>query len=166
MITMLVGCGKNTPEVPPRQVVVVMAEQKDFPIYGNYVGVTKASLEVEIRARVDGFVEEELFLEGSMINKGDVLYRIDKRTYQARVDRLKAGMDHDMAALAKAGRDVERVKPLYEQNAASQLDYDNALKWQLMLRVCWGNWRKVFLGALNGRYFMTPPILSRRRLTK
>jgi membrane fusion protein (multidrug efflux system) len=127
MSTMLVGCGENTPEVPPRQVVVVRAELKDFPIYGRYVGVTQASLEVEIRARVDGFVEDKLFLEGSVVNEGDVLYRIDKRSYQASVNRLKARLDHDKAALAKAGRDVERIKPLYEQNAASQLDYDNAL---------------------------------------
>ncbi len=124
---LLAGCHKEVPQVSPPPVVVSPAEEKDIPIYGCYVGVTRASLDVEVRARVNGFVEKQLFVDGSAVQEGDILYHIDNRPYQARVNRLKAKMASDKAALAKTERDVKRLKPLYEQDAASQLDYDNAL---------------------------------------
>ena len=107
--------------------VVTAAQQKDIPVIGHYIGVTRASLDVEVRARVDGFVEEQFFVEGSAIKEGDPLYRIDDRPYQARVKRLKAKLSSDEAVRAKAERDVTRMRPLFEQDAVSQLDYDHAL---------------------------------------
>jgi len=127
LMTVFSGCREEIPEVVIPEVVVSPAEKKDVPIYGRYVGVTRASLDVEVRARVNGFVEEQLFVEGSAVQEGDILYRIDNRPYQARVNRLKAKLASDKAALSKAERDVKRLKPLYEQDAASQLDYDNAI---------------------------------------
>jgi len=121
------GCRKEAPKVSPPEVVVAPVEKKDVPIVGHYIGVTKASLDVEVRARVDGFVEEQLFAEGSAVKKGALLYRIDNRPYQARVKRMKAKLSSDRAVLAKTERDLNRMEPLYKQDAASQLDYDNAL---------------------------------------
>jgi membrane fusion protein (multidrug efflux system) len=121
------GCEQEVQPPEPPIVVVSPAEKKDVPIFREYVGVTKASLDVEIRARVDGFLEEQLLVEGSAVEKGDLLYRIDNRRYQARVNRIEASLASDRAVLAKARRDVERLRPLYEQNAASQLDFDNAV---------------------------------------
>lgn len=126
-VFLLSGCGPEAVEITPKLVVVKTVQQADVPVYGNYVGVTQASLDVEVRARVDGFVEHKRFTEGAAVKTGDVLYEIDKKPYTAVVNRLKAKKDAQQAALEKAERDAKRLKPLYEQDAASQLDYDNAL---------------------------------------
>jgi len=121
------GCQEEMKQVSPPTAVFSLAEKKDIPIEGHYIGVTKASLDVEVRARVNGFVEKQFFIEGSAVQEGDHLYHIDSRPYQARVSRIRAKLASDQAALAKAERDVKRLRPLYEQDAASQLDYDNAI---------------------------------------
>ncbi len=126
-LTLLSGCDEIEKEIVPKQVVVEPVTSTTVPIYGNYIGLTEASVEVDIRARVDGFVEEMLFTEGAAVKAGDILYRIDNRPYFAVVQRRQANRDLQQAVLQKAQRDVQRLKPLYEQDAASQLDYDNAL---------------------------------------
>ncbi|EDQ02216.1 efflux RND transporter periplasmic adaptor subunit [Shewanella benthica] len=123
----LIGCEKEEPKITPKLVVVEQVTTATVPLYGNYVGITQASLDVEVRARVDGFVEDKSFIEGSAVKKGTVLYRIDNRPYLAVVNRLKANVESQQSMLDKARRDVDRLKPLYEQDAASQLDFDNAL---------------------------------------
>ncbi|MCH1926817.1 efflux RND transporter periplasmic adaptor subunit [Shewanella sp. C32] len=124
---LLAGCGPDPVAITPKLVVVKTVQKADVPVYGNYVGVTQASLDVEVRARVDGFVEQKRFTEGAAVKAGDVLYNIDNKPYTAVVSRLKAKADAQQAALEKAERDARRLKPLYEQDAASQLDYDNAI---------------------------------------
>lgn len=127
LAALLLGACTDKAAVPsPTEVVVADARQDYFPIYGEYVATTHASLDVEVRARVDGFLQERTFTEGGRVKEGDLLYRIDNRPYVARVSRLKAQLESASAALAKAKRDVVRLKPLYEQDAASQLDLDNA----------------------------------------
>jgi len=121
------GCEEAAPIIIPKAVVVEQVSTATVPLYGNYIGITKASLDVEVRARVNGFVEDKSFVEGSGVKEGSVLYRIDDRPYVAVVNRLKANMESQQSILEKAQRDVERLKPLYEQDAASQLDFDNAL---------------------------------------
>ncbi|WP_447018635.1 efflux RND transporter periplasmic adaptor subunit [Shewanella algae] len=116
---LLLGCDPEPVAITPKLVVVEEVKQATVPVYGNYVGITKASLDVEVRARVDGFVEERLFTEGSAVNAGDILYKIDNRPYNAVVNRLKANVESQQAILEKAQRDVKRLKPLYEQDAAS-----------------------------------------------
>ena len=123
----LSGCEKPTPKITPKMVVVEQVNTATVPLYGNYIGVTKASIDVEVRARVNGFVEDKSFIEGSAVKSGAVLYRIDNRPYLAVVNRLKANVESQQSVLDKSRRDVERLKPLYEQDAASQLDFDNAL---------------------------------------
>lgn len=123
----LIGCEMDVPKITPKLVVVEQVTTATVPLYGNYVGITQASLDVEVRARVDGFVEDKSFIEGSAVKKGTVLYRIDNRPYLAVVNRLKANVESQQSMLDKARRDVDRLKPLYEQDAASQLDFDNAL---------------------------------------
>lgn len=123
----LAGCEKPVAKITPKLVVVEQVNTATVPLYGNYVGITKASLDVEVRARVDGFVQDKSFIEGSAVKEGTVLYRIDNRPYLAVVNRLKANVESQQSVLDKARRDVERLKPLYEQDAASQLDFDNAL---------------------------------------
>ena len=108
-------------------VTVEKVKQEDVAIYGEYVGRIRAQQFVEIRARVEGYLEKMLFEEGTHIQKNQLLYVINQDRYKARVDKAKAQLNKDMAQARKAERDLERIRPLYEQNAASQLDLDNAI---------------------------------------
>ena len=114
------------PEVHPT-VVVETITTDDMEIYGEYVGRIRAQQFVEIRARVEGYLEEMLFEEGTYIKKDQVLFVIDPKLYKARVDGARAQLQKDKALELKAKRDLDRIRPLFEQNAASQLDLDNAI---------------------------------------
>ncbi len=113
------------PVYPVVQTETVMTQ--DVEIYGEYVGSIKAQQFVEIRARVEGYLESMEFEEGTYVKKGQVLFIIDPQFYKAQVDRVKAQLNKDKALALKAERDLNRIRPLYEQNAASQLDLDNAI---------------------------------------
>lgn len=113
------------PELPT--VVVAPASQKDVAIYGEYVGRVRAQQFVEVRARVEGYLEQMLFAEGTYVNKNQVLFVINQDQYKAKAERTRAQLKKDKAQALKAKRDLERIRPLYEQNAASQLDLDNAI---------------------------------------
>ena len=106
------------PDLPV--VAVEPVAQDDVEIYGEYVGRVRAQQFVEVRARVEGYLENMLFEEGTYVTKNQVLYR-------AKADKARAQLKKDEAQAKKAQRDLERIRPLYEQNAASQLDLDNAV---------------------------------------
>jgi membrane fusion protein (multidrug efflux system) len=131
IVVFLAACRREEPKVvEPIEVVVAPVEQRTVPVYGRYIATMLPSLDVEVRARVSGFLEAMLFNEGSVVKEGDVLYRIDDRPYQANLERVRAQLQRSEAALAKAQRDVARLRPLYEQDAASQLDLDNSIAAQ------------------------------------
>ena len=96
-------------------------------IYGEYPGTIRAQQFVEVRARVEGYLEKMLFEEGTYVRKNQDLFIIDPRQYQAKVDKAKAQLEKNKALALKAERDLARIRPLYEQQAASQLDLDNAI---------------------------------------
>ncbi|MCH5233559.1 MAG: efflux RND transporter periplasmic adaptor subunit, partial [Muribaculaceae bacterium] len=96
-------------------------------IYGEYVGRVNAHQFVEVRARVEGYLEKMLFDEGTYVEKGQTLFIIDPLLYKAEVESAKARLNKAKAQALKAERDLNRIKPLYEENAASQLDLDNAV---------------------------------------
>lgn len=125
MAMWLSGC-EEPPALSPETVVAEPVKEQFFPIYGNYVAAVRASMDVEVRARVSGFVEEIPFREGSAVDEGELLYRIDDRPYRARVSRLEAELRSAESSLRKAERDLARLEPLYEKDAASRLDLDNA----------------------------------------
>ncbi|HJD52550.1 MAG TPA: efflux RND transporter periplasmic adaptor subunit [Candidatus Avibacteroides avistercoris] len=108
-------------------VSIMPTQQENVEIYGDYVGRIRAQQFVEVRARVEGFLEQMLFEEGTHVNKDQVLFIINQDQYIAKVDKAKAQLKKDEAQARKAERDLERIRPLYEQNAASQLDLDNAI---------------------------------------
>ncbi len=118
---------REEPEEIYPVVTVEKVKQEDVAIYGEYVGRIRAQQFVEIRARVEGYLEKMLFEEGTHINKNQLLFIINQDRYKARVDKAKAQLNKDQAQARKAERDLERIRPLYEQNAASQLDLDNAI---------------------------------------
>lgn len=116
---------KSDPELPLVSTEKVLKE--DVGIYGEYVGRIRAQQFVEIRARVEGYLQKMLFNEGTYVDKDQLLFIIDQDQYKARVDKAVAQLKKDRAQALKAERDYERIKPLFELNAASQLDLDNAI---------------------------------------
>ena len=113
------------PEAPI--VCVAPVQQQDVELYGEYVGRIRAQQFVEVRARVEGFLEQMLFAEGTYVKRNQVLFVINQDQYRAKADKVRAQLKKDEAQARKAERDLERIRPLYQQNAASQLDLDNAV---------------------------------------
>jgi len=104
--------------------------QKDVPIYIELVGSTLGSEDVEIRARVEGYLVSMNFTEGSFVKKGQVLYKIDPQQYQAALSQAQANLATAKARLDKTNNDVARYKPLAAEKAVSQQELDNALSAQ------------------------------------
>ena len=111
---------------PPPAVVVAEVVQKTVPIYSEFVAQTDARETVEIRARVQAFLEAQHFTEGTIVKKNQLLFTLDKREYEAKLQQAKAELDIALARLGKAETDERRLKPLAERKAVPQQDYDNA----------------------------------------
>lgn len=126
LLIVLAGCKREKVQegIP---VVIEKAGVQNVEIYGEYVGRIRARQFVEVRARVEGYLERMLFEEGKRVERNQPLFIINQDLYRARVDKASAQLKKDEAQELKTGRDVERLRPLYEQNAASQLDLDNAV---------------------------------------
>ena len=107
-------------------VSIAPVQQQDVEIYGDYVGRIRAQQFVEVRARVEGYLEGMHFEEGTFVDRNKVLFVINQDQYRTKADKARAQVKKDEAQARKAERDLARIKPLYEQNAASQLDLDNA----------------------------------------
>lgn len=122
---------------PPIPVVVNAAATKDVPIYLDGLGTVQASATVTIRPMVDGRLIEELFRDGQDVKQGDVLARIDPRTYQATLDQAVAKKAQDEASLANARLDVARYTKLAASayTSAQQLDTARSLVAQLTAQV-------------------------------
>lgn len=124
----LSGCGKQeAPAAAPPEVVVAGVVRRDVPVYMELVGQTKGSQDVEIRARVEGYLDRVAFTEGSFVHRGELLYQIDPKPLEAALARAKAELATAKARLDKAVTDVNRLGPLAKVQAVSQQELDNAL---------------------------------------
>lgn len=122
------GCDKKeAPPAAPPEVYVADVVQKDVPVYLELVGQTKGSQDVEIRARVEGYLDKVAFTEGSYVHAGDLLYQIDPKPLEAGLANAKANLATAQARFDKAVTDVNRLTPLAKQQAVSQQELDNAL---------------------------------------
>jgi len=125
ILILTAGCRKK--EEPKLPIVIVEKPSKDnVQIFGEYVGRIRAASYVEVHARVEGYLERMLFKEGKYVRQNEPLFIINSAQYKARLEKAKAQLKKAEAQAAKSKRDVERLTPLYEQHAASQLDLDNA----------------------------------------
>lgn len=125
------GCKDDTTDKakqqpPPPTVIVAEVVQKTVPIYGEFVAQTEANTTIDLRARVEGFLQKSPFKEGSLVRKGDVLFQIDPRPYQAALQEAKGNLEKAKAFLQKSRQDVERLRPLVQKDAVPQMDLDNA----------------------------------------
>jgi membrane fusion protein, multidrug efflux system len=124
-----VACAKKeAPPPPPPEVKVATVLQRDVPVYVEVIGQTRGSTEIEVRARVEGFLESVDYKEGSFVRKGQLLYTIDPRPLQANVAQAKGRQAEAEAQLARAHQDVVRYEPLVAKNAISRQDYETAVQ--------------------------------------
>jgi membrane fusion protein (multidrug efflux system) len=128
-LTLLAACAekKEAPPPPPPDVEVAQVIQRDVPVYIEAIGQTRGSQEVEIRARIEGVLESVNFDEGTYVRKGQLLYTIDPREYEAAVDQAKGRLAQAQADLARYEQDVARYRPLVEQNALPKQNLDTAI---------------------------------------
>ena len=131
LVTSGAGCKKAGP--PPMPAVPVTAAEvvvRDQPIYIENIGQTLGAQDVEIRARVEGFLESVNFTEGTYVTSNTLLYTIDDRPFNAALAQAKGMLAQAQAGYDKARRDVNRLQPLLEKNAISRQQYDDALAAQ------------------------------------
>ena len=122
------ACGK-APQVAaptPPEVTVATPTQRDVTVFQEFVGTTQARESVEIRARVQGFLDRIAFEPSTFIRKGDLLFVIEPEPYQALRDRAEAGIKAAEAGLRRAESDLERLEQAVETNAVSQQEVTRA----------------------------------------
>lgn len=125
------GCGPKGPPggpggFPPAVVAVQEIKPKTLPVEFEYPAQTAGSREVEVRARVPGILLKRNYEEGAAVHAGQSLFTLDSGPYEAAVARAEADVASADARLGQASRNARRMKPLFEANAASQKDYDDA----------------------------------------
>jgi RND family efflux transporter MFP subunit len=137
---------KASVPVPTAPVVeVATVEQKDVPVYGEWVGTLSGQVNADVKAQVTGYLLTRNYKEGSFVHKGALLFEIDPRPFQAALDQAKgqlaqarAQFIQDGAELAtaqanqlKSQLDVEKYEPLAKAEAVSKQDFDNATQTNL-----------------------------------
>jgi len=126
------ACGGDGAKAGPNAVDVVVApvQVRDVPIVQEWAAQTFGANDIEIRARVKGFLTGKVYKEGSVVHRGDLLFQIDPQEYQTAVAQARAGLSEAQASLSKANADVARLRPLVERNAVSRQDLDHAVAAQ------------------------------------
>jgi membrane fusion protein, multidrug efflux system len=129
------GCHKKEQAPPPPPTVeVITVMQKDVPIYKEWVGVLDGYVNAVIRPQVTGYLIKQNYKEGEVVKKGQVLFEIDPRTFQAALDQAKGQLSQQQARHATAKANLDRVRPLAEKNAVSKKDLDDAVGAELSTR--------------------------------
>src|SRR5467141_1270437 len=133
-----IGCREKNAQAgnpPAVDVEVVQVEQKDIPIYGEWIGTLDGLENADVRAQVTGYLLRQAYMEGSFVKKGQLLFQIDPRPFQAALDQAKAQLIQAKTQLASAEANqlqaqlnVNKYIPLAEEQAASQQDRDNAVQ--------------------------------------
>jgi len=123
------GCKGNAqpPAPPPPEVSVIEVRPGPVTVYDEYVAQTQAPDTIEIRSQVTGLLERQVFADGARVKKGDVLYVIDQRPFQAQLAQAKANLAQAEANLVNAKQNLARNSRLIAQKAVSQQDYDTAV---------------------------------------
>src|SRR5512138_4044404 len=131
-----VACGKKEEAKPPPvpEVTVTDVVQKDVAVGGELTATLRGYEDIEIRARVEGYLKSVDYREGQELKKGAPLFTIDDQPYRAKLAEAKGELARAQSALAKADLDVARFKPLAEQRAISQAELDNAIAAQRSAR--------------------------------
>lgn len=130
LILFLTSCSEEKPPMQPPRVLEVKGlkiERVNAPVVFEFVGQARSSRQVEIRARVDGFLEKLSYGEGEMVQEGAVLFELDKKPYEAALQQAKGELALQQARLITASANLKRIRPLAEQDAVSKKDLDDAV---------------------------------------
>ena len=124
----IVGCGKGEKEKNSSSPMVQVAQavRQDVPVYTEWIGTTDGKVNATIRAQVQGYLIKQHYREGDFVRKGQILFDIDPRTFQAALDQAKGQLEEQQAHWATAKANLARITPLAEQNAISKKDLDDA----------------------------------------
>ncbi|KEZ79173.1 efflux RND transporter periplasmic adaptor subunit [Salinisphaera hydrothermalis] len=121
------GGGQAQAKTPPTPVHAVKVEPHSVDVYAEYPGRVQGKQTAKVIGRVTGILESKNYDEGSIVHKGDLLFKIDPKPYQATVDQRKAQLASARAALSNSSRIWKRTRKLYKANAVSQAERDQAL---------------------------------------
>jgi len=131
LLAAICGCTKKEEPAnvasPPPEIQVYVTKSEEVPIFEEFVGQIYGLKDIAIRARVEGFLEEVHFEEGSRVNQGDLLYTMESQPFEADVAAKMSGVAGAQTQLAKAVSDLSRIRPLAKQKAVSQSDLDGAV---------------------------------------
>ena len=129
------GCTKKTPPAPPPpEVLVTEVQQHDVPIYNEYVGQLDASVNATIEARVQGYLVSQNYKEGQPVKKGDVLFQIDRRPFEAAFAQAKAAFMQADASAKQAELNGQRNMELFQRHVSSEQERDNAVQAAIAAR--------------------------------
>jgi membrane fusion protein (multidrug efflux system) len=123
------GCGEETPKKAQRpvpQVTVVTVQPQNIPYVASFVAQTESSRQVNIVARVSGYLDKIAYREGEMAKEGQVLFQLDPKPFQAQLEAARGELQAQQARFTSAEANLKRVKPLTAQNALSLADLDRA----------------------------------------
>ncbi len=131
--SVFLGCQtqKAAAPPPPTEVEVVSVVQRDVPIYGEWVATLDGYVNAQIQPQVSGYLIKQSYKEGSFVRKGQVLFEIDPRPFQAVLDQAKAQLAQAQAQLGKTQLDVDRDTPLAKDRAIAQSQLDNDIQANL-----------------------------------
>jgi len=131
--TLLSGCQrqKAAGPPPPAEVEVASVVQKDVPIYGEWVATLDGYVNAQIQPQVTGYIVDQNYKEGSFVRKGQILFQIDTRPFQALLDQAKAQLAQAQAQSGKTQLDVDRDTPLAKERAIAQSQLDNDIQANL-----------------------------------
>ena len=126
----LAGCGRGHAAIklPDTEVLVATPLQKDVPVHSEWVAILDGYVNAEIRPQVSGYIISQNYKEGAVVRKGQVLFEIDPRPFQAALDGAKGALAQAEAQLAKSAIDVERDTPLAAQKAVPKEKLDNEIQ--------------------------------------
>ena len=126
-VSFAIGCGKTNaaPAIPAPEVEVATVVQKDVPIFSEWVATLDGFVNAQIQPQVTGYLIRQTFKEGSFVSKGQMLFQIDPRPFQALLDQANAQLAQTQAQLAKTQMDVDRDTPLAKAHAIAQSQLDN-----------------------------------------
>jgi membrane fusion protein (multidrug efflux system) len=129
----LTGCGNKGPAAAAvSEVRVITATPRDVPIYQKWIGTLDGYPNAQIRAQVTGYLTKQDYVEGGEVKKGDLLFEVDPRPFQAALDQALGRQAQDEAQFGKTKLDVERFTPLAREKAISQQELDDATQANLM----------------------------------
>jgi membrane fusion protein (multidrug efflux system) len=125
----LAGCKKEAPApaAGPLQVTALTVEPRDTPVQFEFVGQTVSSREVQIQARVDGFLDRRLYREGDMVHAGQPMFQMDRKPFEAALQTAQGQLAQQRARVEVAAANLARVRPLAARNAVSKKDLDDAV---------------------------------------